>query len=325
MLSAVITCLILLFFLSSKISMESYSPAKENAVGNKNDQNISWQVPDPMSIPRTPEGELTRYGRDLIIQTSHFLGPMGTVMTISNGMNCQNCHLDGGTRFFGNNYSGVYSTYPKFRERSGSIENIYKRVNDCIQRSLNGTMGLDTNSREMQAIASYIEWLGKEVPKGKRPEGAGIAELAFLSRPADPVKGKLVYLLSCQRCHGANGEGKIKPDSSGYEFPPLWGDHSYTTAAGLFRLSRFAGFVKFNMPFDAPHNAKQLTDEEAWDVAAFVNSQPRPVKTFKEDWPNIAGKPFDYPFGPYIDTFSEKQHKFGPFEDILMFRTRRTQ
>ena len=56
-----------------------------------------------------------------------------------------------------------------------------------------------------------------------------------------------------------------------------------------------------------------LTDEEAWDVAAFVNSQPRPAKVFKEDWPNISLKPFDHPFGPYTDSFSEQQHKYGPF------------
>ncbi|TRZ75539.1 MAG: cytochrome C, partial [Chitinophagaceae bacterium] len=31
-----------------------------------------------------------------------------------------------------------------------------------------------------------------------------------------------------------------------------------------------------------------------------------------------ATKPVDYPFGPYADTFSEQQHKFGPFEPIVL-------
>ena len=74
------------------------------------------------------------------------------------------------------------------------------------------------------------------------------------------------------------------------------------------------------MPWGASHHNTQLSDEEAWDVAAFVNSQPRPVKIFKEDWPNIAGKPFDHPFGPYADGFSEEQHKFGPFIPIIEAR-----
>jgi len=75
--------------------------------------------------------------------------------------------------------------------------------------------------------------------------------------------------------------------------------------------------VKENMPFGASlHEHELLTDEDAWDVAAFVNTKPRPVKRFKEDWPNISLKPIDHPFGPYADNFSEKQHKFGPFGPI---------
>lgn len=324
-LFGLITSLLIVVLLSITKGCESYSNSTDDTGLLSNQQNFTWQVPDPAGIPFTSEGGLIHYGRDLIMNTSKYLGPKGSVLTISNGMNCQNCHLEGGTKYFGNNYGGVFSTYPRFRERSGTIENIYKRVNDCIQRSLNGSTGLDTNSREIQAIAAYVKWLGEKVPKGVRPAGTGIADLPFLSRPADPSKGKTVYVLNCQRCHGNRGEGKLSPDSSGFDYPPLWGNNSYTTAAGIFRLSRFAGFVKHNMPFDAPHNASNLTDEEAWDVAAYVNSQPRPVKVFKEDWPNIAGKPFDYPFGPYADGFSEKQHKFGPFGEIVLLRSQRTQ
>ena len=206
-------------------------------------------------------------------------------------MNCQNCHLDAGTKPWGNNYGGVFSTYPKFRERRGAMESILQRVNDCMQRSLNGKQ-LDSNSHEMRAILAYMKWLGKEVPRGKKPTGSGIQQPNFLNRPADPVKGKLVYEAKCQRCHGIGGEGKFSPDSINYLYPPLWGASSYNTGAGLYRLSRFAGYVKDNMPFGATHQAEQLTDEEAWDVAAFVNSQPRPAKIFKGDWPDISLKPY---------------------------------
>ena len=63
-----------------------------------------------------------------------------------------------------------------------------------------------------------------------------------------------------------------------------------------------------------------LTDEEAWDIAAFINSQPRPSKDLSKDWPKISGKPYDHPFGPFADTFSETQHKFGPFKPIDDFK-----
>jgi thiosulfate dehydrogenase len=284
--------------------------------------SFSWLPPDTSQLSFTKEGELIRYGRDLVAHTSYYLGPKGKIAAITNGMNCQNCHLDAGTRVWGNNYSAVYSTYPRFRERSGTVENIYKRVNDCIQRSLNG-QPLDTNSREIQAIAAYINWLGKSVPANIKPMGAGITDLPYMDRMADTIKGLAVYEQKCQRCHGADGEGLFKTDSTGYIYPPLWGDHSYNTGAGLYRISRFAGYVKDNMPFGASHTTSQLSVEEAWDVAAFVNSRPRPVKVFDKDWPSIAGKPVDHPFGPYSDDYSQTQHKYGPFEPIKKAKEKR--
>ncbi|HRG10565.1 MAG TPA: cytochrome C, partial [Cyclobacteriaceae bacterium] len=122
-----------------------------------------WQAPAETTIPTDASGDEIRYGRELIAHTADYLGPQGKVMAISNGMNCQNCHLDAGTKPFGNNYSAVASTYPKFRARSGSEETIEKRVNDCIERSLNGN-ALSNDSREMKAMVSYIKWLGTGVP-----------------------------------------------------------------------------------------------------------------------------------------------------------------
>lgn len=279
------------------------------------DKKPLWEAPATRYLPPTAEGELIRYGERLVVNTSYYLGPRGIIAVLSNGMNCQNCHLDAGTRLYGNNYSAVFSTYPKFRERSGMVENIYKRVNDCLERSLNGR-SLDTGSREMQALSAYINWLGQKVPRKSKPAGAGITDLAYLKRAADSGKGHLLYIQKCQACHGKQGDGLTAADSVSYTYPPLWGEHSYTTSAGLYRISRFAGYVKDNMPFGASHDRPQLTDEEAWDLAAFVNSQPRPDKRFKGDWPDISGKPVDHPFGPYADSFSERQHKFGPFGPI---------
>lgn len=266
------------------------------------------------------ERKMIIYGQDLIANTSRYFGPQGSVNQITNGMNCQNCHLDAGTRPWGNNYGAVASTYPKFRERSGTIESIPKRINDCFERSLNGK-AIDTKGYEMRSIIAYIQWLGKDVKKGEKPKGAGITDLAYLNRAASQAKGQIVYIQKCQSCHAANGEGLKQLNDVSYTYPPLWGEYSYNTGAGLFRLSRFAGYVKDNMPFNqAKFDAPVLTDEEAWDVAAFVNSQPRPKANMTQDWPNISAKPIDHPFGPYTDGFSEEQHKFGPFKPIVTKR-----
>ncbi len=276
-----------------------------------------WTAPSDwrMMYLSASQMELVLYGRELIAHTSDYLGPKGSVRAMSNGMNCQNCHLKAGTQPWGNNYFAVESTYPKFRARSGTVENQIKRVNDCFERSLNGAK-LDSSSKEMQSILAYIAWLGQDVEKGKIPRGAGIFKLKSMKRAADPEKGKMVYDSKCQSCHQANGEGVLAAGGKSYIYPPVWGMHSYNQGAGLFRISNLAGYVKYNMPLGTTYEKAQLTDEEAWDVAAFINSMPRPGKDLSTDWPDISAKPFDHPFGPYVDPFPESQHKFGPYKPI---------
>ena len=282
----------------------------------KKDSKFYWNAPDVNSLNDAKQKEQVEYGKDLIAHTAKYLGPNGRVLKISNGMNCQNCHLQAGTAVFANNYGSVASLYPKFRARSGSTENIYKRVNDCFERSLNGK-AIDTAGKEMQAIVAYIKFLGTNVEKGKKAEGSGFKELAYLDRAAEPNKGQIVYTAKCKSCHQANGEGVFNADKTEYTYPALWGKKSYNDGAGMYRMSNIAKYVKYNMPMGTTYLNPQLTDEEAWDVAAFVNSQQRPQKIFKSDWPNINAKPVDYPFGPYADNFSEQQHKYGPFEEMV--------
>ncbi len=272
-------------------------------------------APDTALIPRTAAGRQVRYGRELIAHTAQYLGPQGSVAHLTNGMNCQNCHLQAGTQGFANNYLAVAATYPKLRARSGQVEGIEKRVNDCVERSLNGR-AMPDSSREMRAVVAYINWLGQGIPKGKKVYGTGLVKLAYLGRATDPVVGKAVFASKCQSCHGPAGQGQPLADGRGYQYPPLWGPHSYNDGAGLFRVSSLARYVKAAMPYGATFDHPQLTNEQAWDVAAFVNSQPRPHLPASHDWPDIRKKPVDHPFGPYADAFSVQQHKYGPWQAI---------
>jgi len=259
---------------------------------------------------------MIRYGRELVCNTGSYFGPKGTIAHSTNGMNCQNCHLNAGTKLYGNSFSAVFSIYPKFRARSGTVEHLEKRINDCFERSLNGKK-LDSLSREMQSMVAYINWVGKDVKKGVSPVGASVVKVPFLDREADKTKGEIAYKKHCVTCHGGDGNGKLNSDSATYLYPPLWGDHSFNDAAGLYRLAGMAGFIKSNMPnLTSSYEKPTLTDEEAWDIAAYINSMPRPEKKFKQDWPDISKKPFDHPFGPYADRFDEHQHKYGPFKPI---------
>ena len=279
------------------------------------DPTSVWKALDWAEMAKEPNAAELNYGKELVANTAEYLGPKGKVKAISNGMNCQNCHLQAGTAPLGNNYSAVAATYPKFRARSGTEEDIQKRINDCFERSLNG-QSLARDSKEMKAMVAYINWVGKDVPKGEVPKGSGLYEVPLLDRAADPAKGKLVYEKQCASCHQTNGKGMAKPDGSGYLYPPLWGENSYNHGAGLYRISRFAGYVKANMRLGATFEQPILSDEESWDLAAYVNSMERPKKDLTQDWPDISKKPMDHPFGPFSDSFTEEQHKYGPFKPI---------
>lgn len=328
-MSLVVVVGLLLFLSFSGVSLPSLSQEEEESpvavvespeVAALADPASLWKAPELASMDQEPNAEELHYGRELVANTAEYLGPRGKVKTISNGMNCQNCHLQAGTAPLGNNYGAVASTYPKVRARSGQEEDIQKRINDCFERSLNGKP-LERESKEMKAMVAYINWVGKDVPKGEVPVGSGIYEVPLLDRAADPTKGKIVYENQCSSCHQADGKGMAKPDGTGYLYPPLWGEASYNHGAGLYRISRFAGYVKANMPLGVTFESPILSDEDAWDVAAYVNSMDRPKKNLTKDWPDISKKPMDHPFGPFTDGFSEEQHKFGPFKAIKVAKS----
>lgn len=295
------------FFNSKEEKITPIEEVKEEKVSS-----FYWIPSDMEYITNEKKLDEVFYGQDLIEHTAKFLGPKGKVKSLSNGLNCQNCHLASGTKIFGNNYGSVASTYPKVRARSGKMESMEKRINDCFERSLNGK-ALDESSKEMKAIVAYMKHLGKNVQKGRKAEGSGLKEMAFLNRAASPESGKLVYDAKCASCHAPNGEGIMNADGIEFMYPPLWGNNSFNDAAGLNRITNMARFVKYNMPFGVSHDSPQLSDDEAWDVSAYILAQSRPHKNTPQDWPDLTKKPIDHPFGPYADKFSEKQHKYGPF------------
>ncbi|PRZ22146.1 c-type cytochrome [Flavobacterium granuli] len=305
------------WFQNSDSNLDSLYIDAKKKVMVQNETAKFWKPADLNLITDATLKQEVEYGKDLIAHTAKYLGPNGSVKQITNGMNCNNCHLDAGTKPWGNNYGSVYSMYPKMRARSGQVENLYKRVNDCMERSLNG-QPLKEDEREMKAMIAYIEYIGSNVPKGKEANAAGIYDLEYLDRAANPVKGKALYNAKCASCHQINGEGILAADKKEYTYPPLWGKKSYNSGAGLFRISRFAGYIKYNMPLGATYENPQLSDEESWDIAAYVESLDRPSKDLSQDWPNISKKPVDHPFGPYSDKYTETQHKYGPFKAIKM-------
>ena len=67
-----------------------------------------WKPVDINLITDEALKKQVEYGKELIAHTSRYFGPNGSIKKITNGMNCNNCHLDAGTKPWGNNYGSVY-------------------------------------------------------------------------------------------------------------------------------------------------------------------------------------------------------------------------
>lgn len=275
---------------------------------------------DTTLIPNDQFGEAVRYGRELMLNTAYYIGPDGiNGKYTGNKMNCTNCHQDAGTKLYSFNLLSSHANYPQYRAREGKVLTLAERVNNCVTRPHNGRP-LPLDGKEMVAFLSYFKWINGFVRGAKDFKGEKNLAVSFPDAAADPGRGKTLFLENCARCHGNNGEGQMRFDSVTYTYPPLWGKNAYQPGSSMHRVIKQAQWLKANMPYDkATADRPFLTDEEALDIAAFVNDDEmhvRPeVKSF--DYPHIAEKAIDYDRGPFVDSFPATQHKYGPFKPII--------
>jgi thiosulfate dehydrogenase len=288
----------------------------------KNEKKVEILKVDLSAIPMSKFGDEVRYGRQLMLNTAYFIGPDGIKgKYLGNKMNCTNCHQDAGTKAFSFNLMLSHEQYPQYRPREGKVLTLAERINNCIVRPHNGKP-LPLDSREMVALLSYLKWINGFVPQNNVFKGAKNLEILFPNRAASSERGGKLFQMHCQRCHGTEGEGKLQLDNKAYIYPPLWGQNAYQPGSSMHRIIKQAQWLKANMPFDkATWDKPFLTDEEALDIAAFVNDDnihPRPdVKSF--DYPHCEEKAIDYDRGPFVDSFTTTQHKFGPYQPIIAF------
>ena len=233
----------------------------------KSSTDAFTKAPHDSLIPAGPLGASIRRGRAILAATRDSLPD-----NVGNQLRCTSCHFDNGTRANVMPWMGVYGQFPQYRSRAGHVQIIEDRINDCFERSMDGK-ALPADSPALRDIIAYMAFLSHGIPTGARVPGQGMPALKPV--PADTTRGKEIYAQSCARCHGANGEGGAAP--------PVWGDGSYNIGAGMARVRTAAAFVRVAMPYDQPGT---LTDQQAFDVAAYINSRPRPDFRGKErDWP----------------------------------------
>jgi len=281
----------------------------------------AWHPRDILAQWESASPEV-KLGYQLLSESALRMGPRAEDPAnrfTGNNLSCTNCHLKGGTQPGSASWVGVAARFPQFGGRSNRIGTLEDRINGCMERSMNGRK-LPADSEPMQAMVAYMEWLGEDLPGEKEKEYEGYAPIRIPDRAADLVAGKAVYERDCAVCHGPEGQGILNP-AGGYLYPPLWGPDSFNDGAGMHRVITAAEFIRSNMPFGiATRDTPKLSDEEAFDVAGYINSFERPHKPGTEaDYPDLKLKPVSTPYGPWADEFSAEQHKYGPFLPIIAF------
>lgn len=215
-----------------------------------------------------------RRGRALIHDTRDSLP-----RNVGAALSCANCHVADGTQANAMPLVGSYTRFPQYRARSGHIDLLEDRINDCFERSVNGK-GLEMKSRDMRDMVTYIAFLSRGYPPGAEMQGQGVPKLDPLE--GDTARGSQIFATTCVACHGADGNGSATA-------PPLWGPRSFNVGAGMGRVRSAAAFIHQLMPRDKPGT---LTPQQAFDVATYITTRPRPDFAGKErDWPHGGAPP----------------------------------
>ena len=264
--------LLTLLLLTATVATCRAGDAAERA---RSSEPVAFVMPDTAEIPGGPLGASIRRGHALVTATTDSF-----LTTVRSRLRCTSCHLDGGMREGVMPWVGVAARFPQYRSRSGHVITLEERIQGCFERSLNGTAPA-AGSRDLVDITAYLTWLSNGTPIGRETEGQGLPALE--RRTPDPEAGRTVYVSQCARCHGIDGSGSPVRLAGVPVPPPVWGSHSYNIGAGIARLSVAANFIRAAMPYDRPGS---LTTQQAYDVAAYINAQPRPDFPGKElDWP----------------------------------------
>lgn len=216
---------------------------------------------DARTLPAGPLGTSIEYGYALVVQTHRLMKPY-----VGADLECSDCHLAGGTQPRGGSFVGVYGRFPQWNKRAHRVIALQDRIAECFLYSMNGRAPA-YSSKAMIAIVAYMAWLSRGSSVGANQAASDRYVEPLPSTAPNPARGAALYRQKCAACHQIDGLG-----ISG-TYPPLWGARSFNDGAGMAHLDRMTGFIRYNMPQNAPGT---LSLAQAYDVAAFVLRHARP-------------------------------------------------
>lgn len=263
-----------------------------------------FQPPARAAYPDGKMGDMVRLGEAMFNATNTH---PDSAPYVGNKQVCSGCHLDAGRLANSSPMWASWVAYPAYRKKNDKVNTFIERVQGCFSYSMNAQGSAaghppDADSDAIVGLVSYVYWLASGAPTGdQRMAGRGFVKLAEPAQGFDPNRGAAVYADKCALCHGDNGEGQFTQGQ--VVFPPLWGADSYNWGAGMHSVKTAAGFIKLNMPFglaDPVRKKALLSNQEAWDVAAYMNAQERPQDPrFTGDLVETRKKFHDSPYDYY--------------------------
>lgn len=235
-------------------------PERESAATGR-----SFDPPPEGALPDGEYGRIVKLGEQVFMNTGKYAAKY-----VGNSLACVNCHLDAGRKPDSAPLWASFVHYPAYRSKTGQVDTLAARIQGCFAYSMNGTAP-PQDDEVVTALQTYAFWLAKGAPVGMPLSGSGYPKLGKPERQPDFARGQAVYAQNCALCHGEDGQGQRSGEDQ--IFPPLWGPQSFNWGAGMHQLGNAAGFIRANMPLG---KGGSLSEQEAWDVAMFMNSHERP-------------------------------------------------
>lgn len=225
----------------------------------------AFRPPPESAIPDNEFGKQVKLGQRIFNNTAQ-----EAPQFVGNTLRCASCHLDSGRLAHSAPLWAAYVAYPAYRSKTGRVSTFSERVQGCFVYSMNGKAP-PAGDEVMVALESYAFFLAKGAPVGASLPGRGYPAPDDPPLAMDFARGQIVFQQKCVLCHGSDGQGQSSHGA--VVFPPLWGPQSFNWGAGMGVIKNAAAFIQGNMPLSQGHT---LTDQQAWDVAMFMDSHERP-------------------------------------------------